>query len=109
TLQTLLVGGEACPPTLVRRWSQGRQMFNAYGPTETTICTTLYPCDSAEDNPPPIGRPIANTQIYILDTHRQPVPRGVIGEIYIAGTGVARGYLNRPELTAERFILEPFS
>ncbi|PHM40846.1 Amino acid adenylation [Xenorhabdus szentirmaii] len=109
TLHTLLVGGEACPPTLVKRWAQGRQMLNAYGPTEITVCATLYSCHHAEDNPPPIGRPIANTQIYILDAHGQPVPRGVIGEIYIAGAGVARGYLNRPELTAERFLADPFS
>ncbi|WMV70852.1 amino acid adenylation domain-containing protein [Xenorhabdus griffiniae] len=113
TLQTLLVGGEACPPTLVKRWSPGRQMLNAYGPTETTVCATLYPCissdESATDNPPPIGRPIANTRIYILDAHGQPVPRGVAGEIYIAGAGVARGYLNRPELTTERFLTDPFS
>ncbi|OKP02079.1 Amino acid adenylation [Xenorhabdus thuongxuanensis] len=113
TLQTLLVGGEACPPTLVKRWSPGRQMLNAYGPTETTICATLYPCafsdDSSADNPPPIGRPIANTRVYILDAHGQPVPRGVAGEIYIAGVGVARGYLNRPELTAERFVPDSFS
>uniref|UniRef100_UPI00387EB368 non-ribosomal peptide synthetase n=1 Tax=Xenorhabdus szentirmaii TaxID=290112 RepID=UPI00387EB368 len=109
TLHTLLVGGEACPPTLVKRWAQGRQMLNAYGPTEITVCATLYSCHHAEDNPPPIGRPIANTQIYILDAHGQPVPRSVIGEIYIAGAGVARGYLNRPELTAERFLADPFS
>ncbi|OKP02811.1 Amino acid adenylation [Xenorhabdus thuongxuanensis] len=113
TLQTLLVGGEACPPTLVKRWSPGRQMLNAYGPTETTVCATLYPCafsdDSSADNPPPIGRPIANTRVYILDAHGQPVPRGVAGEIYISGVGVARGYLNRPELTAERFVPDSFS
>ncbi|BET96664.1 non-ribosomal peptide synthetase [Xenorhabdus sp. TCT-1] len=113
TLQTLLVGGEACPSTLVKRWSPGRQMLNAYGPTETTVCATLYSCSCAEDNsadnPPPIGRPIANTQIYILDPYSQPVPLGVMGEIYIAGTGVARGYLNRPELTTERFLVDPFS
>ncbi|WP_143187463.1 non-ribosomal peptide synthetase, partial [Xenorhabdus eapokensis] len=113
TVQTLMVGGEACPSTLVKRWSPGRQMLNAYGPTETTICATLYSCtvsdDSSTDNPPPIGRPIANTQIYILDPHGHPVPCGVAGEIYIAGAGVARGYLNRPELTAERFLTDPFA
>ncbi|OKP02420.1 Amino acid adenylation [Xenorhabdus eapokensis] len=109
TLQTLLVGGEACPPHLIKRWSPGRQILNAYGPTETTVCATLYPCFSSGDNPPPIGRPIANTRIYILNAHGQPVPCGAAGEIYIAGAGVARGYLNRPELTAERFVPDPFS
>ncbi|WP_445327111.1 amino acid adenylation domain-containing protein [Xenorhabdus sp. PB30.3] len=109
TLQTLLVGGEACPAGLVKRWSAGRQMLNAYGPTEITVCATLYPCDSQENTPPPIGRPITNTQVYILDANAQPVPVGVTGEIYIAGAGVARGYLNRPELTAERFLLDLFS
>ncbi|OTA17398.1 Amino acid adenylation [Xenorhabdus vietnamensis] len=114
-LQTLLVGGEACPPTLVKRWAQGRQMINAYGPTEATICATLYRCgnqenhDNHEEQAPPIGHPIANTQIYILDLYGQPVPLGVVGEIYIAGVCVARGYLNRPELTAECFLTDPFS
>ncbi len=109
TLHTLLVGGEACPPTLTKRWAQGRHMINAYGPTETTICATLGRCDSQEDNAPPIGRPIANTQIYLLDANGQPVPMGMTGEIYVAGVSVARGYLNRPELTAERFLANPFS
>ncbi|PHM37254.1 Amino acid adenylation [Xenorhabdus mauleonii] len=116
TLQTLLVGGEACPSTLVKRWAKGRQMFNAYGPTEITVYASLYACHGASgnenetgDNPPPIGRPIANARIYILDANAQPVPLGVMGEIYIAGAGVARGYLNRPELTAERFLADPFS
>ncbi|WP_422645754.1 amino acid adenylation domain-containing protein [Xenorhabdus budapestensis] len=109
TLQTLILGGEACPPTLVKRWAQGRRMLNVYGPTETTICATFYQCDSQEDKAPPIGYPIANTQIYILDIYGQPVPLGIVGEIHIAGVGVARGYLNRPELTAERFLTNPFS
>ncbi|MBD2790297.1 amino acid adenylation domain-containing protein, partial [Xenorhabdus sp. DI] len=109
TLHTLLVGGEACPPALVKRWARGRQMLNAYGPTEITVCATLYPCDNQEEKTPPIGRPIANTQIYILDKHGQPAPLGVVGEIHIAGAGVARGYLNQPELTAERFLRDPFS
>ncbi|MDX7987526.1 amino acid adenylation domain-containing protein, partial [Xenorhabdus sp. 12] len=121
TLQTLLVGGEACPSNLVKRWAKGRQMFNAYGPTEITVYATLYAChdgtdngaprneNQTGDNPPPIGQPIANARIYILDANAQPVPLGVMGEIYIAGAGVARGYLNRPELTAERFLADPFS
>ncbi|WP_319925649.1 non-ribosomal peptide synthetase [Xenorhabdus littoralis] len=109
TLQTLIVGGEACPSTLVKRWSQGRQLINAYGPTEITVCATLYQCRYQTETAPPIGYPIANTRIYLLDACGQPVPIGVIGEIYIGGVGVARGYLNHPELTAGRFLTDPFS
>ncbi|WP_230579561.1 non-ribosomal peptide synthetase, partial [Xenorhabdus bovienii] len=109
TLQTLIVGGEACSPALVKRWAEGRRMVNAYGPTESTVCAAIYLCDSREEGAPPIGQPIANTRIYILDTQGQPVPLGVAGEIHIAGAGIARGYLNRPELTAERFLADPFS
>ncbi|MGI8445563.1 amino acid adenylation domain-containing protein, partial [Pectobacterium versatile] len=109
TLKTLILGGEACTAAQVKRWASGRQVFNAYGPTEITVCATLYRCDANNNGAPPIGRPIANTQIYILDEQKQPVPLGVAGEIYIGGAGVARGYLNRPTLTAERFIVDPFS
>ncbi|MCG3462320.1 amino acid adenylation domain-containing protein [Xenorhabdus bovienii] len=109
TLQTLIVGGEACPSSLIKRWATGRRMLNAYGPTESTICSTIYLCDNQKEGTPPIGSPIANTRIYILDPHGQPVPLGVAGEIHIAGVGIARGYLNRPELTAERFLPDPFS
>ncbi|MEG4941561.1 amino acid adenylation domain-containing protein [Microcoleus sp. F4-D5] len=108
TLGTIIVGGEACSPDLIAKWSSGRRFFNAYGPTESTVCATIAECtDSSE--PPPIGRPIANTQVYILDAQKQPVPIGIPGELYIGGAGLARGYLNRPELTADRFILNPFS
>ncbi|WP_262947503.1 non-ribosomal peptide synthetase, partial [Xenorhabdus indica] len=108
-LTILVLAGEICPPSLVKRWATGRRIINAYGPTEGTVCATFYPCDAQDERVPPIGRPIANTQIYILDTQGQPVPLGVAGEIHIGGVGVARGYLNRPELTAERFIPDPFS
>ena len=107
-LKTLLVGGDACSESLVQQWAKNRQLINAYGPTEATVYATTYHCNPEEPGHPPIGHPIANTQIYILDAHQQPVPLGVAGEIHIGGIGVARGYLNRPELTAERFIPNPF-
>lgn len=85
-------------------------LINGYGPTENTTYTCCYPVQTADQIKPsvPIGRPIANTQVYILNEHLQPVPIGVAGELYAAGDGVARGYLNRPELTRERFIPNPF-
>jgi thioesterase domain-containing protein/acyl carrier protein len=82
-------------------------LFNAYGPTESTVCATVASCSDGSQKPP-IGRPIANTQIYILDRHLQPVPIGVPGELHISGVGLARGYLNLPELTASKFIPNPF-
>jgi amino acid adenylation domain-containing protein len=106
-LQVLITGGEACSSQVVDRWAANRHFFNAYGPTETTIWATvaeLYP----GDNPQIIGRPILNTQVYILDANLNPVPAGIPGELYIGGAGLARGYLNRPELTSERFIKNPF-
>jgi len=107
-LRTIVVGGEACPADLVERWAKERQFFNAYGPTEATVCATVAFCSDGRQKPP-IGRPIANTKIYILDTQNQPVPIGVPGELHIGGAGLARGYLNRPELTEQKFIPSPFS
>ncbi|GLY85075.1 non-ribosomal peptide synthetase [Actinoallomurus iriomotensis] len=103
----LQVGGEACPPELVDRWSPGRVMFHTYGPTETTIHATAWRCrpGTAEI---PIGAPIANTRAVVLDARLRPVPVGVTGELYVTGTGVARGYLGRPALTGERFVADPF-
>jgi len=107
-LETIVVAGEPCPPNLVAQWATGRRFLNAYGPTESTVCATAAQYFGGMDVLP-IGRPIANTQIYILDRHKQPVPIGVRGELHIAGVGLARGYLNRPELTDEKFIPNPFS
>ncbi len=108
TLQTMIVAGEACSAELIRQWAAGRNFFNAYGPTEATVCATVAKCTDG-DKKASIGRPIANTQIYILDSHLQPVPIGVPGELHISGAGLARGYLNRPQLTTEKFIPNPFS
>ncbi|MBG1264975.1 non-ribosomal peptide synthetase, partial [Nostoc sp. WHI] len=106
-LQTLIVAGEACSVQLMRQWSAGRNFFNAYGPTEASVCATIAKC-TPDDEKISIGRPINNTQIYILDSRLQPVPIGVPGELHISGVGLARGYLNRPELTQEKFIPNPF-
>ncbi|WP_219847638.1 non-ribosomal peptide synthase/polyketide synthase [Photorhabdus hindustanensis] len=107
---TLILGGEAPSAALLGTLCGQATLFNAYGPTEITVCATTwhYPSDYM-DTEVPIGRPTANTQIYLLDADSQPVPLGCIGELYIGGAGVARGYLNRPELTAERFLIDPFS
>ncbi len=109
-LQTLIIAGEACPPALAASWARHHQLFNAYGPTETTVCATIMDCTQwhTYEQGPPIGRPMANMQVYILDDNLQPVPIGVPGELYIGGRGVGRGYLNRPELTAAKFIPNPY-
>ncbi|MBV9388049.1 MAG: SDR family NAD(P)-dependent oxidoreductase [Chroococcidiopsidaceae cyanobacterium CP_BM_ER_R8_30] len=104
-----LCGGESLSRELANRLlERGIALWNLYGPTETTIWSAAHPVGS-EGNSVPIGRPIANTQFYLLDSHLQPVPVGVPGELYIGGAGLALGYLNRPELTAEKFIPNPFS
>ncbi|WP_133061993.1 non-ribosomal peptide synthetase, partial [Streptosporangium minutum] len=105
-LRTLLVGGEACRPELVRRWAAGRRMINVYGPTETTVVVaTSDPLTSPDDTP--IGRPVYDTRLHVLDPGLRAVPPGAAGELYVAGPSVARGYLNRPGLTAERFVADP--
>ncbi|MDB5059708.1 MAG: Glutamate-semialdehyde aminotransferase [Chloroflexi bacterium] len=114
-LRYLLTGGDVVSPAHVRkalRELPGCQIINGYGPTEGTTFTCCYPIPAQlgeSGEPLPIGRPIANTQVYILDRYLRPVPIGVPGELYIGGAGVARGYLNRPELTAEKFVADPFS
>ncbi|MEH2138510.1 non-ribosomal peptide synthetase [Nostoc sp.] len=108
-LQTIISAGESCSEDIVKRWwSSSRKFFNAYGPTEATVWSTVTEIKSVSEKPP-IGCPIANTEIYILDKHLQPVPIGILGELYIGGNGLARGYLNCPELTAEKFIPNLFN
>ncbi|HET9533334.1 MAG TPA: amino acid adenylation domain-containing protein [Blastocatellia bacterium] len=105
----MLCGGEALPPDLAARLlERGGCLWNLYGPTETTIWSSLYQVKPGDEKIL-IGRPIANTQIYLLDEELKPVPVGTPGELYIGGDGLARGYLNRPELTAEKFIKNPIS
>jgi amino acid adenylation domain-containing protein/non-ribosomal peptide synthase protein (TIGR01720 family) len=105
----ILCGGEPMTRDLANQLqARTASLWNMYGPTETTIWSTVYEVESGK-GAVPIGRPIANTQIYLLDQHLQPVPIGVPGELYISGDGVARGYLNRPDLTDEKFIPNPFN
>ncbi len=111
-LLRVMCSGEALPGSLVRRFKQqlpGIGLYNLYGPTEAAVDVTAWNCARPEvpDNTP-IGKPIANTRMYLLDAQLQPVPLGVVGELFIGGVQVARGYLNRPELTAERFLQDPF-
>jgi len=105
----ILCGGEAMPADLAAQLlPRCAELWNMYGPTETTIWSSIYRVETAAATAP-IGHPIANTGFYVLDGRLQPVPIGVAGELYIGGTGVARGYFRRPELTAERFVPDPFS
>jgi amino acid adenylation domain-containing protein len=111
-LELVLVGVEPSTESALyqlQRNTPGLQIVNGYGPAETTVFSTTYPEIGNRSRNTPIGRPLANTRIYILDAHGEPVPVGVTGELYIGGAGVARGYLNRPELTAERFVRDPFT
>jgi amino acid adenylation domain-containing protein len=106
---TALCGGEALPPTLAEALlPRVKVLWNMYGPTETTIWSSVFRVNSAAGTSIPIGGPIQNTRFYVLDSRKEPVPFGVAGELYIGGDGLARGYFQRPELTAERFSIAPF-
>jgi amino acid adenylation domain-containing protein len=112
-LRTVVVGGEPCPAETAARWSAGRRFVNGYGPTETTIFSTAFhvagqpPVEPPQG--PPIGRPLANTRVWVMDRRGRPVPAGAPGELWLGGAGVARGYHGRPDLTAERFVPDPFT
>lgn len=106
-LRNLIVGGEAVPGESVARWAQGRRFFDAYGPTEVPIWATWDRCQATELDPS-IGRPISNLQAYIMDNQFRPVPANVPGDLYLGSDSLARGYLNLPDLTAEKFVPNPW-
>jgi len=109
-LKTLVSAGEACPPDVAEHWSQGRRFLNAYGPTENTVCSSSFVVkDKVAAGRVPIGREIDNVQLYILDSFGNLLPPGIPGELHIGGESLARGYFKRPDLTAEKFIPNPFS
>ncbi|RKH58625.1 non-ribosomal peptide synthetase [Corallococcus llansteffanensis] len=106
-LRTVFSGGEACTAELVARWGEGRRFINGYGPSETTVTATAMEV-RPEGRAPPLGRPLLNVRVYVLDATLEPVPVGLPGELCIGGVGLARGYLHLPGTTAERFVPSPF-
>jgi amino acid adenylation domain-containing protein len=108
-LRSLTVGGEACSAATAARWSRDHALFNCYAPTEATIYSLTARCAPGVEQAPPLGRPIAGARALLLDADLRPVPLGAVGEIYVGGDGVARGYHDRPDLTAERFVPDPWS
>ncbi|MFA1263784.1 amino acid adenylation domain-containing protein [Xanthomonas axonopodis pv. fascicularis] len=105
-----LIGGEALVPELATQLlSRVGRLTQLYGPTETTIWSTIMPLQLTDAAAPPIGRPLLNTRVYVLDAQRQPLPTGAIGELYIGGAGVAKGYRGKRQLTSERFMRDPFA
>ncbi|MDQ5820309.1 MAG: amino acid adenylation domain-containing protein, partial [Actinomycetota bacterium] len=107
SLETVIAAAEACSQEIAGAWAGGRRLFNAYGPTEATVWTTVATLDGLSR--PAIGRPVANARSYILDGGMEPVPEGIVGELHIGGVGVGRGYLGRPSRTADAFVPDPFS
>lgn len=108
-LESVVSAGEELSADLAARWAPGRRLFNAYGPTEAAIGSTMARLDGSEGTRPPIGRPLDGVRVYVLDGQFEPVPPGVVGEIHLGGEGVAAGYVHRPELTATQFVPDPFS
>ncbi|MCP5051831.1 MAG: amino acid adenylation domain-containing protein, partial [bacterium] len=108
-LETIISVGERCTTEIVDKWAHGRCFFNGYGPAEASVTASAYLANDGENYPqgPPIGRPLANVQLYVLDKYLQPAPVGVAGELHISGVSLARGYLNNPELTGRQFISNP--
>ncbi len=110
SLHTLVSAGEACTVPLAKKWYKHVRFLNAYGPTENTVCASRYfVTEEPQGNTVPIGRPIGNVQLFVLNKAMKVLPVGVPGELYIGGINLARGYLNRPDLTAERFVPNPFA
>ena len=109
TLKTVISAGETCTQKLVRKWTKNVAFYNAYGPTENTVCASTYECNIIDVGSLSIGKAIGNNKLYVLDNNSNLVPIGVPGELCISGAGIARGYLKRPELTAEKFIKNPFN
>ncbi|MGO4618384.1 amino acid adenylation domain-containing protein, partial [Nocardia sp. 2TAF39] len=111
TLRDVFVIGEALPPETVTAWHtvSDAVLHNLYGPTEAAVSVTYWPADGRDERTVPIGRPQYNTQVFVLDTRLRPVPAGVAGELYLAGDQLARGYVRRPDLTADRFVANPFT
>ncbi|KAF7770033.1 hypothetical protein PCIT_a2979 [Pseudoalteromonas citrea] len=107
SLRTLVVAGETTPEKTLQRFSEICQVINAYGPTETTVCCSYHPYQRGDLNTN-IGKPLLNTCLYILDQHMNPVPKGVVGRLFVSGAGIAEGYFKRPELTEQKFIKNHF-
>ncbi len=105
SLETIIIGGEVCPPPVVRDWSERFRVVNVYGPTEATVCTSLCVCEATSWDRPLIGKPVPGVTYRVLDEQLEPVRPGVPAELFIGGISLARGYANRPELTAEKFIV----